>query len=85
MGIPGMHARDTRNILTWKKQDDGSMIMSNLNSEAMEKKYPVKKGNVLVEAQTTYVYEPTDAIGDVPQTKLTFTANRWQQVGLPQR
>jgi hypothetical protein len=74
MGIPGMHARDTRNILTWKKQKDGRMIISNLNSEAMEKKYPVKKGNVLIEAQTSYVYEPTDAMGDVPQTKLTFTS-----------
>ena len=74
MGIPGMHARDTRNILTWKKQDDGRMIISNLNSEAAKKKYPGKKGNVLIEAQTSYVYEPTDAIGDVPQTKLRFTA-----------
>ena len=74
MGIPGMAARDSRNILTWKKQEDGKMIISNLDSEAMKKKYPVKKGNVLIEAQTTYVYEPTDAIGDVPQTKLTFTS-----------
>jgi hypothetical protein len=50
------------------------MIISILDSEATEKKYPVKKGNVLVGTQTTYVYEPTDAIGDVPQTKLTFTS-----------
>jgi hypothetical protein len=74
MGIPGIAARDSRTILTWKRQEDGSMIISNLDSEAMKKKYPVKKGNVLVELQTTYIYKPTDAIGDVPQTKLTFTA-----------
>ena len=50
------------------------MIISFSDSEKVKKKYPIKKGNILVEGMGTYFFEPTEAIGEVPQTKVTFAS-----------
>ena len=55
------------------KEEDGKVVINVSNTNDVMEEYPVKDGNVLVSAQSVWIFEPLDQIGEIPQTSVSFT------------
>uniref|UniRef100_A0A7S2QVG9 Protein kinase domain-containing protein n=1 Tax=Triparma pacifica TaxID=91992 RepID=A0A7S2QVG9_9STRA len=66
--------RDWRSKVTWLKEVDGSICIDFSDTKDTMEEFPVKEGNVLASAHTVWIFEPEDPIGEIPQTRVTFTS-----------
>jgi len=75
IGVHGFAPRTARFKVIWKKEDGGRIIINASDTDDLKDKYPLRKGNVLVSGNSVWVFEPLAAVGGVPRTVVTLSAN----------
>jgi hypothetical protein len=78
LGIPGFALREFRTKITWQKVtlEGRDTIWIDLKStEDLQKKHPVKRGNIVASIHTFWVFEELKCKGKVPQTKVTLQSH----------
>mmetsp|Transcript_18700 Transcript_18700/g.38909 ORF Transcript_18700/g.38909 Transcript_18700/m.38909 type:complete len:1880 (-) Transcript_18700:55-5694(-) len=74
LGVRGFKNREFRASCIWQKDEEGNIWTTYQDTSKLNEEFPIKDGNVLGSSRTTWKFEALPKIGEISQTKVSFTS-----------